>query len=217
MQSTSSRDMASQQNMSSSLVTLKMRIELDLAFKPLGPSAARLSTKAGEIIRSHVPINFTDWRNVPDDFKDDVSGALLGEFEFPTDPNHCRVIIEPGFPSLYQKYKNDLKDMVRGRYKKRSKKRHVLSEDRSVIPEEDAEVPQPIEITPELWEDWRDKVPAGINQNVWHDFVDYEKNPETIAKNAANAECRKQATVCHTLGRCSYNNKKYKLVTLFDL
>ncbi|KAI3978667.1 hypothetical protein MKX01_015842 [Papaver californicum] len=140
---------------SSSSVTPKMRIELDLAFKPMGPSAARLSMRAGEIIRSHVPINVTDWRNVLDNFKDDVWGALLvflWEFEFPINPNHCRVIIEPGFPSLYQRYKNDLRDMVRGRCKKRSKKGPVLSEDGSVVPEEDAEVPEPVELTPELWE-----------------------------------------------------------------
>ncbi|KAI3983974.1 hypothetical protein MKX01_035101 [Papaver californicum] len=81
--------------------------------------------------------------------------------------------------------------MVRGRRKKRSKKRHALSSDRSVVLEEDAEVPEPVELTPELWEVWKDKVPVGINQNVWHDFVDYEKKPETIAKNADNAERRK--------------------------
>ncbi|RZC49776.1 hypothetical protein C5167_018204 [Papaver somniferum] len=98
--------------------------------------------------------------------------------------------------------------MVRGVRKKRSKKRPALSEDGSVVPEEDAAVP---ELTPELWEAWRDKVPAGINRNVWHEFVDHEKKPETIAKNAANSKRRKQATVCHTLGRCSYANKKYKM------
>ncbi|KAI3981221.1 hypothetical protein MKX01_041360, partial [Papaver californicum] len=78
MQSASSRDTASQQNMSSSSSgTPKIRIELDLALKPVGPSAAKLSIRAGDIIRSHVLINFTDWRNVPDNFKDDVWGALL--------------------------------------------------------------------------------------------------------------------------------------------
>lgn len=42
-------------------------------------SATRLYTRAGEIIRIHVPINFTDWRLVPDNFKDDVWEALLGD------------------------------------------------------------------------------------------------------------------------------------------
>ncbi|RZC88522.1 hypothetical protein C5167_016388 [Papaver somniferum] len=45
--------------------------------KPVRDSATRLYTRAGEIIRIHVPINFTDWRLVPDNFKDDVWEALL--------------------------------------------------------------------------------------------------------------------------------------------
>ncbi|RZC92978.1 hypothetical protein C5167_021513 [Papaver somniferum] len=101
--------------------------------------------------------------------------------------------------------------MVRGVRKKISKKRPALSEDGSVVLEEVAEVPEPPELTPELWESWRDKVPPGINRNVWHDSVDHEKKPETIVKNVANSKRIKQATVCLTLGRCSYANKKYKL------
>ncbi|RZC50358.1 hypothetical protein C5167_018784 [Papaver somniferum] len=210
--SSSSRNTASQQNKSSSSsVKPKYCIEFGEGLKPVGDSATKLSTRAGEIIRCHIPVNFTDWRLVPHNFIDDVWEALLGEFEFPVDPVLCCPIIVPGFPSLNQRLKNDLRDMVRGVRKKRSKKRPALSEDGSVIPEEGAEVPEPPELTPELWESWRDKVPPGINRNVWHEFVDHEKKPETIAKNAANSKRRKQATVCHTLGRCSYTIKKYKL------
>ncbi|RZC66481.1 hypothetical protein C5167_010171 [Papaver somniferum] len=50
-----------------------------------------------------------------------------------------------------------------------------------------------------------------MTQNIWHDFVDYEKQPETTAKNTTNARSRARSTIRHTLGRCSYNNKKYKL------
>lgn len=177
----------------------------------MSESATKLATRAGEIIRCHIPINFTDWRLVPDIFIDDVWEALLGEFEFPIDPELCRPIIVPGFPSLCGRHKNDLRDMVRGVRKKISKKRPALSEDGSVVLEEVAEVPEPPELTPELWESWRDKVPPGINRNVWHDSVDHEKKPETIVKNVANSKRIKQATVCLTLGRCSYANKKYKL------
>ncbi|KAI3871166.1 hypothetical protein MKW98_015066 [Papaver atlanticum] len=61
---------------SSSLVKPKLPLELDIAFEPVGDYACKFSTRAGDLIRSHVPVTFAKWRTVPDYFKDDVWAAL---------------------------------------------------------------------------------------------------------------------------------------------
>ncbi|RZC93459.1 hypothetical protein C5167_007272, partial [Papaver somniferum] len=51
----------------------------------------------------------------------------------------------------------------------------------------------------------------GINPNIWKEFVEMEKNPEKITKNKVNAERKAKNTIQHTLGKCTYHNKKHKL------
>ncbi|KAI3981222.1 hypothetical protein MKX01_041361 [Papaver californicum] len=82
---------------------------------------------------------------------------------------------------------NDLRDMVRGRRKKDPRRDLHHPRMGMLYRRKTLKVLEPVELTPEFWEAWRDKVPAGINRDIWHDFVDYEKKPEMIAKNATNA------------------------------
>ncbi|KAI3964652.1 hypothetical protein MKX01_020469, partial [Papaver californicum] len=123
----------------------------------------------------------------------------MGEFEL--DVDHIREIIETGFPPLWRRYKYDLWDKIRGKRQRKARRylQYLMRE------------PEPIELTPELWEASKDKVPLGMNPNVWGEFVENEKRVEKIANNAKNAEARKAFVIRHTLGRCSYNNKKYKI------
>ncbi|KAI3983854.1 hypothetical protein MKX01_011562, partial [Papaver californicum] len=149
--------------------------------------------------------------NVPDNFKKDVWTALMGEFEFNLDPNCCCAIIETGFPPLWRRYKSDLRNLIKGKRQRKTTKRSAVPEEESEVQEEESEVPERIELTPELWEAAKEKVPPGMNPNIWIDFVENEKKAEKITKNAANAECRKKSAIRHILEQCSYNNKKYKL------
>ncbi|MCL7034490.1 hypothetical protein MKW94_020110, partial [Papaver nudicaule] len=45
--------------------------------KARDPNANKFSTRAGDIIRRHIPINIEDWRNVPDSFKNDLWHYLM--------------------------------------------------------------------------------------------------------------------------------------------
>lgn len=84
----------------------------------------------------------------------------------------------------------------------------------SDVIEGEVEEPEPIVLTPELWEAARSNVPPGMAKHIWEEFVDNEKSVEKLAKNAKNSESRKLSTIRHTTGRCSYSNKKYKLVSI---
>ncbi|KAI3975747.1 hypothetical protein MKX01_023173, partial [Papaver californicum] len=135
-----SRDTTSHQNGSiSSSVKPKIAVEIDLVGEPVGAFAARFKTRSGELIRSHIPVNYTDWRNVPDNFKEDVWTSLMGEFKFNVDPNCCRAIIETGFPPLWRRYKSDLRDSIRGKRRRKKTKRSTVPEEGYEVQEEESE------------------------------------------------------------------------------
>ncbi|MCL7032267.1 hypothetical protein MKW94_005993 [Papaver nudicaule] len=208
-QSMSSRATTSQNDGSSaSTAKTKIKVGLSLTGKPQDPNANKFSTRAGDIIRRHIPINIEDWRNVPDSFKDDIWHYLMLEFEFPV--NHVRSIIETGFPPLFRRYKYDLRSVILGenRRKKPKKISGVAGEG------EVGEVlrgRRPIELTPEEWEAAKLRVPDGMDKHIWEEFVELERNPKQIERCTKNAEYRSMQTIRHTLGRCSYSNKQYKL------
>ncbi|KAI3990463.1 hypothetical protein MKX01_023243, partial [Papaver californicum] len=67
-----SRDITSQQiGSSSSSVKLKIAVEIDFAGEPVGAFVSRFKTRSGELIRSRIPSNYIDWRNMSYNFKED--------------------------------------------------------------------------------------------------------------------------------------------------
>ncbi|RZC88080.1 hypothetical protein C5167_015884 [Papaver somniferum] len=144
-----------------------------------------------------------------------VNFAGMGEFEFNMDPASCRKTVEASFPPFYRRFKYELRRALKQRVLARNKEQEVSEEQADIlegadIPDEVDEEPLP-ELTPEIWESARADVPLGIDPYIWEEFVDMEKNPEKIAKNKVNAESKSMQTVHHTLGRCTYHNKKHKL------
>ncbi|KAI3986285.1 hypothetical protein MKX01_028566 [Papaver californicum] len=121
----------------------------------------------------------------------------MGEFELGED--HIREVIETGFPPLWRRYKYDLRDKIRGKRRRTAPKISAVSDEGSEVLEE-SEEPEPIELTPELWEAAKDKAPLGMNPNVLVEFVENEKRVEKIVNNAKNAEARKVSVFRHTLG-----------------
>ncbi|XP_026395400.1 uncharacterized protein LOC113290088 [Papaver somniferum] len=87
----------------------KVFITVDVAGRPVGEHAEKLSTRIGELVRHHCPINYTDWRLVPETFKDDVWNALLMEYEFNAPSQYVRPYLEKSFPAKYRRYKYDLR------------------------------------------------------------------------------------------------------------
>lgn len=71
-----------------------------------------------------------------------------------------------------------------------------------------------IELTPEQWEAAKERVPDGMNRVVWVEFVDNERKAEVQERNAKNAQSRKMQKIRHTLGRQSYSNKAYDIVSI---
>ncbi|XP_026384178.1 uncharacterized protein LOC113279719 [Papaver somniferum] len=87
----------------------KCFITVDVAGRPVGEHAEKLSTRIGELVRHHCPISYTDWRLVPETFKDDVWNALLREYEFNAPSQFVRPYLEKSFPAFYRRYKYDLR------------------------------------------------------------------------------------------------------------
>ncbi|MCL7027233.1 hypothetical protein MKW94_021356 [Papaver nudicaule] len=212
-QSTSSyHTSSSQQNgATSSSTTPKTLVELDIAGLPIGDNASPFMTQAGDLIRRHIPINKTDWRIVPQKYKDDVWNTLMGEYEFNVD--HVRSVIETKFPKIFRRYKSDLrKYVIKGQVRKKATKKRSQVEESEEQDEENGEGELPeVELTPELWEAAKLKVPAGMHRVIWEEFVENERKDEQIQKNAKNSQARKAQKIRHTLGRQSYSNKAYKL------
>lgn len=131
--------------------------------------------------------------------------------------DHVRSIIESMFPDMYRRYKSDLRDSIRyplGRRPRKAPKRKAVEGD-EVVDEEVVQDVQPIELTPEVWEAAKSKVPEGMTSVIWEEFCDNEKREQKIANNAKNKAAREANRIRHTTGRCSYSNKKYKLVSIF--
>ncbi|MCL7024612.1 hypothetical protein MKW94_009974, partial [Papaver nudicaule] len=139
------------------------------------------------------------------------------EFEFPV--NHCRAVIESMFPPMFRRFKSDLRDGLKwpsGRRprsrapKKKAVEREVVEEGEDED-EDEGRDEEPIELTPEVWEAAKSKVPEGMISVIWEEFCDNEKSEAKIANNAKCKAAREANAIRHTTGRCSYSNKKYKL------
>lgn len=55
----------------------KTFVDLNLAGVPIGDNASKFSTRAGDFIRIHIPVNKSDWRLVPINRKNDLWNALM--------------------------------------------------------------------------------------------------------------------------------------------
>ncbi|KAI3989587.1 hypothetical protein MKX01_036196, partial [Papaver californicum] len=73
----------------------------------------------------------------------------MGEFELGVD--HICEVIKTRFPPLWRRYKHDLRDTIREKRRRRAPKISVVSDEGSEVLEE-SEEPEPIQLTPELWE-----------------------------------------------------------------
>ncbi|KAI3990464.1 hypothetical protein MKX01_023244, partial [Papaver californicum] len=110
-----------------------------------------------------------------------------GEYELNVDPNCCRAVIETRFPPLWRRYKSDLRDLIRGKCRRKNTKRSAESDKGYEVQEEVSEVPERIDLPLELWEDAKEKVPPGMNPKISIDFVENEKKAKKISKNTGNA------------------------------
>ncbi|MCL7028497.1 hypothetical protein MKW94_000140, partial [Papaver nudicaule] len=129
------------------------------------------------------------------------------EFEFPV--NHYRAVIESMFPPMFRRFKSDLRDALKWPSGKRPRSR--APKKKAVEREEVGRDEEPIELTPEVWEAAKSKVPKGMISVIWEEFCDNEKSGAKIANNAKCKAAREANVIRHTTGRCSYSNKKYKL------
>ncbi|KAF9595678.1 hypothetical protein IFM89_002582 [Coptis chinensis] len=59
----------------------KLPVLIDIDDVVVGDNASRWNTRAGSLIRAHIPVSYTDWRLIHPEFKDKVWNALMREFE----------------------------------------------------------------------------------------------------------------------------------------
>ncbi|RZC50470.1 hypothetical protein C5167_018896 [Papaver somniferum] len=84
-------------------------VTVNLYGRPVGDNADKLATRAGKLVRAYCPVKYVDWRQVPDNFKEDVWFKLLQEFEFNV-PNHlAKMIVMRSLPQKFRTYKHDLR------------------------------------------------------------------------------------------------------------
>ncbi|RZC63728.1 hypothetical protein C5167_025504 [Papaver somniferum] len=84
-------------------------VTVNLYGRPVGDNADKLATRAGKLVRAYCPVKYVDWRQVPDNFKEDVWFKLLQEFEFNV-PNHlAKMIVMGSLPQKFRTYKHDLR------------------------------------------------------------------------------------------------------------
>ncbi|KAM7524959.1 hypothetical protein LguiA_014861 [Lonicera macranthoides] len=69
-----------------------------------GEFASNFSTRTGDIIRTIVPVHYKDWRQVPQNFRNDVWKNLMAEFELDIPPEVARPLLEKAWP---QKFRTD--------------------------------------------------------------------------------------------------------------
>ncbi|KAI3924668.1 hypothetical protein MKW92_052553, partial [Papaver armeniacum] len=58
-------------------VGMKLLVTIDEAGRPYGDNYAKLATLVGKLVRAQIPLKFTDWRNVPQVFKDSIWDGLM--------------------------------------------------------------------------------------------------------------------------------------------
>lgn len=60
------------------------------------------------------------------------------------------------------------------------------------------------------------EAPSGTDPNIWEKFIELERDPKKIKQVRDNAQNRKKNKVSHTLGRRSYAQKAYVMVSVMD-
>ncbi|KAM7506981.1 hypothetical protein LguiA_017434 [Lonicera macranthoides] len=169
---TSSSAPAQTQSSTKKAVNGKKPIKVEMDGTVVGEFASNWSTRAGDIIRSIVPVHYKDWRQVPKNFRNDVWKNLMAEFELDIPPEVARPMLEKAWPQKFRTGKIALRA-------------HLKS---------GAEGP-----------------PDGMDPIIWEKFVENENDPKKKKQSVQNSENRKQLTYSHTLGRCTYGLKIYKM------
>ncbi|XXG72113.1 hypothetical protein AAC387_Pa07g1276 [Persea americana] len=90
----------------SSSLKQKPVITLNAFGLPVGDYSAKLATRCGKLVRTHVPISIKDWRAVPKSMKDELWKLLQDEFVVPQSyKNKCL----KSMSEMFRKYKTTLR------------------------------------------------------------------------------------------------------------
>ncbi|KAM7501137.1 hypothetical protein LguiB_000041 [Lonicera macranthoides] len=87
----------------------KMKVIFQVDGSVVGEYAKVWNTRTGDLVRSHIPIHYPDWRIVPDNFKNDVWTALMSEFELNVPPKVARPLAEKTWSQKFRTYKSTLR------------------------------------------------------------------------------------------------------------
>ncbi|KAM7528957.1 hypothetical protein LguiB_032367 [Lonicera macranthoides] len=72
-------------------------------------NSRKWSNRCGDFVRSCVPVKYSDWRQVPQNFKDDVWPNLMDEFEIDIPEEVARPMLEKGWSQKFKTYKITLR------------------------------------------------------------------------------------------------------------
>ncbi|KAM7474177.1 hypothetical protein LguiB_021420 [Lonicera macranthoides] len=75
----------------------------------VGSNSRKWSNRCGDFVRSCVPVKYSDWRQVPQNFKDDVWRNLMDEFEIDIPEEVARPMLEKGWSQKFRTYKVTLR------------------------------------------------------------------------------------------------------------
>ncbi|KAL8064715.1 hypothetical protein ABFX02_01G109300 [Erythranthe guttata] len=87
----------------------KKKITIEYDGGVVGDHSKQWSSRTGDFVRAHIPISYKDFRDVPNNFKDDVWNALMGEVE-PDVPSHvARPLAEKTWSQKFRTHKNSMR------------------------------------------------------------------------------------------------------------
>ncbi|KAM7503376.1 hypothetical protein LguiB_002280 [Lonicera macranthoides] len=75
----------------------------------VGANSRKWSNRVGDYVRSCIPVKYSDFRQVPQNFKDDVWRNLMNEFELPIPEEVARPQLEKGWSQKFRTYKSTLR------------------------------------------------------------------------------------------------------------
>ncbi|KAJ6824276.1 uncharacterized protein M6B38_102835 [Iris pallida] len=87
----------------------KKKIIVQVDGSIMGKYTKDWSTDTGGHIKSYIPISYTDFSKVPNNFKDDVWNALMGDYELDVPPEVARPLLEPSWSQKFRTYKHTLR------------------------------------------------------------------------------------------------------------
>ncbi|KAM7471857.1 hypothetical protein LguiA_010040 [Lonicera macranthoides] len=93
--------------------TRKLKVIVEDDGSILGEYSKVWKARTKALLRAHIPVSYTDWRQVPKSLKDDVWNALMGEFELNIPLDVARSLITKSWSQSFRSFKTKLQSRLK--------------------------------------------------------------------------------------------------------